>query len=169
MEREMMPGQPAIPGQGPPLLNWYDLDPQKWRVFCATCDITLGVDAGEVGAGSIQLLNHPQYVYKMSYQFLGNTGDPESSGLINDGQVLCEWSDQRTNYTISPVSLANLWGPMINGQFPELGLPLYYQGVNVMSFRLTNIFNRILTPESDDFTVQIAAHGIANLTMGGVL
>lgn len=165
---ERMPGAQVIgPDQGSGLVNWYDLDPQKWVWFAVPTNIEVGVDANASARGEIALLNHPQYLTKITHQIIGNTGDPETSGLTQDGQYSIEMKDQKTTFTLNPVQANNLFGPMINGQFPELPFPKYYQGVNTLQFTVTNLINRILSPEADTFIIQLCVHGVADLSIGG--
>lgn len=161
------PNAPMIDSSGSMLQNWYDLDPQVWSWFCIPADIDIGIDENSVGLGSVALLNHPQYITRITHQIIGNTGNPEESGLYQDGQYSIEIKDQKTVFTLNAVQANNLLGPMIDGPFPDLGLPKYYQGVNTLQFRLTNLVNRTLSEEAETFRVQLAVHGVANLSIGG--
>jgi len=167
MQNPQNPGAPMLDQHGSMLQNWYDLDPQKWVWFCYPVTIDIGVDENSIGLGQVNLLNHPQFVIRISHQIIGNTGDPETSGLYQDGQYSLELKDQKTAFTLNAVQANNLLGPMIQGNFPDLPFPKYYQGVNTLQFRVTNLVNRVLTPEAETFQVQFAVHGVADLSIGG--
>lgn len=168
MDQFRRPGQPAIEqSQGSSLQNWYDLDPQRWTWFCLPTTISIGVGENSKGIGEVQLLNHPQYVTRITHQILGNTSDAEATGLHQDGQYSIELKDQKTIFTLMAVQANNLFGPYVNGQFPDLSFPKYYQGVNTLNFTVVNLYTRLLSPEADFFNIQIAVHGVADLSMGG--
>lgn len=161
------PGAPVLDQHGSLLQNWYDLDPQKWAWFTIPATVDVGIAQDAAVSTQVSLLNHPQYIVRITHQIIGNTGDPETSGLTQDGQYSIEVKDQKTVFTLNPVQANNLFGPQQVGPFPDLGFPKYYQGVNTLQFRVTNLIPRILTPESDTFQIQLAIHGVADLSIGG--
>lgn len=145
-----------------PLLNFFDLDPERLKPLIYAVTIDVPVIEGGIGQGSVQLRNQPFIVTKLTHRILGRTGDPESSGLYDDGQYLIEWKDDMRVFTPVPINADLLMGPKIHGEFPDLVYPIYYAGTIALHFRLTNQYARTLSPSADYFKVQIAVHGTAD-------
>lgn len=162
-----MPGPPNLPTDQAQLYNWNDLDPQIWKVFSFPVNIDVSCAVDGVGRGDAKLLNHRQFITKITHQVLGQTTDPQASGLYQDGQYLIDWKDQKNVFTIEGVQANNLFGPYQQGSFPSLPFPQYYAGVNTIMFTVTNLYTRTLIPASPTFRVQICLHGIADLSTGG--
>lgn len=145
-----------------PLLNFFDLDPERLKPLIYAVTIDVPVIEGGIGQGAVQLRNQPFIVTKLTHRILGRTGDPESSGLYDDGQYLIEWKDDMRVFTPVAINADLLMGPKNYGEFPDLVYPIYYAGTIALHFRITNQYARTLSPTSDYFKVQIAVHGTAD-------
>lgn len=145
-----------------PLLNFFDLEPERLKPLIYAVTIDVPVIEGGIGQGSVQLRNQPFIVTKITHRILGRTGDPESSGLYDDGQYLIEWKDDMRVYTTQPVNADLAFGPKALGEFPDLVYPIYYAGTIAIHFRIINQYLRTLSPQTDYFKIQIAVHGMAD-------
>lgn len=144
------------------MLNFFDLDPERLKPMAYGVNIDVPVIANGQGQGSITIRNQPYIITKITHKIVGNTGDPESSGLYDDGQYAVEWKDEQRNYSDIAILADLLWGPKIMGEFSALQYPVYYAGTHTIYFRLTNTYTRVLTPQAEYFRVQINLQGLAD-------
>ena len=142
-----------------------DLDPERWKPMNYAVNIDVPVAANERGQGYIQLNEQAIFITRASVLFLGNTEDPETSGLYQDGQVLISMNDEMRNYSNIPVHADLLFGPKRAGPFRTLEYPLFYQAAHALRFEIVNVYTRILTPRADTFRVQICLSGLADWGM----
>lgn len=148
-----------------PLQNLFDLKPERLHPAFYAVTIDVPVNQNGVGQGSITIRNQPLIITRIATRILGLTWDPETTGLADDGQYLVEWSDEQRNYTPAPVNADLLFGPKHQGSFQSLVYPLYYAGTHTILFRLTNLYQRVLTPEVDTYQVQVLMQGLADFGM----
>lgn len=144
-----------------PLLGKFDEDPGRWRPYKYGVIIEVPVEADGVGEGTIQILNQPFILTRITHQIIGNTEDKEATGLYNDGQYFVEWKDELSQYQNDPLLAEAAYG---SARFQSIALdcPIPFAGNKTLTFRLTNAYARVLTPESDVYNVQIVVHGIAD-------
>lgn len=145
-----------------PLLNFFDLDPERLKPLLYKVDIDVPVLVNGIGHGSITTRNQPFIWTKTTHRIIGNTFDPESSGLYDDGQYDVEMSDEMRVYTVGGINADLLFGPKGEGEFQEMAYPVYFAGTHTVLFRLTNLYTRVLTPRADTFRVQFCIHGLAD-------
>ena len=144
------------------LMSPGDLNPARWKPmnYAVTIDVPVAVNGR--GAGVINFNHQPIFITRAALLFLGNTMDPETSGLYQDGQVLVHMQDDQRNYQNVPIHPDLLWGPKGEGAFRTLEYPIYYMGGRTIRFEVTNVYTRVLTPESETFPVQILMAGLAD-------
>lgn len=147
---------------GTPLLSTSDLDPERWKpmAYSQTCDVP--VTANGVGRCAINTMNQPYILTRIGHVVLGNTVDWMTTGLINDGQYLIHWTDEQRQYIDNPTNANLLWGPHIEGENRNLEYPIYYAGNHALQFEITNLYTRVLTPQADNFTIEILLSGLAD-------
>lgn len=146
------------------LLNRFDADPGPWRPMYYPLEIEVPLEAWGSEIGSVTINNQPFIWTFIGHQIIGNTGDPETSGLYQDGQYSVEFRDEQSNYQSAPVAASSAFGGGAFGYQIPLPLPIPYPGTKTLTFRITNHYTRILTPEPSDpvFKVRITLGGIAN-------
>jgi hypothetical protein len=144
------------------LLDVSDLDPERWKPMFYSMLVEVPVAEGGIGRGSITTNNQPYIFTHISHAIVGNTYDPETSGLYDDGQYLINWRDEVRAYSKEPILASLLFGPKFQGDWQRLPYSVYYAGNHTVSFDLTNTYTRILTPVSATFKVQIALRGLAD-------
>lgn len=147
-----------------PLLSRFDADPGPWRPMLYPVTIDVPVAAGGSEEGSITIQNQPFIWTWLGHQIIGNTGDPETSGLYQDGQYDIEMKDEQSNYQSAPVAAASAFGGIVAGFKVDLPLPIGYPGTKTLTFRITNHYTRILTPEPPEavFKVKLCVGGVAD-------
>lgn len=145
-----------------PLLNFFDLDPERCKPMNYAVNIDVRTIADGQGMGSVTLRNQPFILVKIAHSVIGQTADPESSGLYNDGQYSIEMTDEQRTYGNIALMSDLMAGPKVQGDYPELIYPIYYAGTHTLKFLVTNHYARILSPVSDYFRVQIALLGLAD-------
>ena len=139
------------------------MDPGATRPYWYGVNIDVPVTAGQSGIGSINLLNEQFVCTMFSHQILGNTGDPETSGLHQDGQYTIQLQDEVSQYQNIPVAAENMFGSQRAGDIRWAPYPIPFAGNKTITFTVTNQYNRILTPESDHYTVQLVMSGFIYL------
>lgn len=146
------------------LLSRFDADPGAWRPMSYPVTIEVPTVAGGSEEGSVTINNQPFIFTDLGHQIMGNTGDPETSGLYQDGQYDIEWRDEQSNYMSAPVPAAATFGGGAFGYNIPLPLPIAYPGTKTLTFRVTNAYTRILTPQPAEevFKVKIVVLGIAD-------
>jgi hypothetical protein len=144
------------------LMSPQDLNPARWKPMNYGTNIDVPVAANGIGQGVVTFNNQPIFITRAAMLFLGNTEDPETSGLYQDGQVLVAMNDDQRTYQNIPLHADLLWGPKREGSFRTLEFPIYYAGGRTIRFELTNTYTRVLTPVSDTFRVQIILAGLAD-------
>lgn len=144
------------------LMSPSDLNPSRWKPMNYGVNIDVPVAANGVGQAACTMNHQPIFVTRIAMLFLGNTRDPETSGLYQDGQVLVSMADDQRNYQNIPIHADLLWGPKDGGSFRTLDFPIYYAGGRTVRFELTNVYTRVLTPVSETFRVQIIMAGLAD-------
>jgi len=146
------------------LLSRFDADPGAWRPMTYPVTIDVPVAAGGSESGSVTINNQPFIFTDLGHQIMGNTGDPETSGLYQDGQYDIEWRDEQSNYQSAPVPASAAFGGGAYGYNVPLSLPIAYPGTKTLTFRIVNAYTRILTPQPAEavFKVKIVVIGIAD-------
>jgi hypothetical protein len=139
-----------------------DLDAERWKPMNYAVNIDVPVVANGIGRGYIQLNNQPIFITRVSCEILGNTEDPETSGLYQDGQYFISMNDEQRNYSNIPVMADLLFGPKRVGPWRSLEYPLQYAASHALRFEIINVYTRVLTPISTTFTVQICLSGLAD-------
>lgn len=147
---------------GDRLLSLPDLDPERWKPMGYSKLVDVPVTANGQGSTSINTVNQPFIITRIGTVICGNTIDWESTGLINDGQYYVHYQDEQRQYIDNPTNALLLWGPHVEGSNRDLQYPIYFAGTHNLKFTLTNIYQRILTPEATYFTVQILVSGLAD-------
>jgi hypothetical protein len=144
------------------LLSIGDMDPERWKplLYSAVADVPVTAN-GQVRV-SIPTNNKPYVWTHFAHTILGNTGDPQTSGLFNDGQYLIQISDELINYTDQAIHADLISGLKVRGQYEKLPYPIYLSGTHSINFSITNIYTRVLTPVSSTFSVQIALRGVCD-------
>lgn len=152
-----------------PLLGHFDRDPGRWRPMYYGVQISVGVDDGQIGRGSISLNNQPYILTRISSKIVGDTADPSTSGLYQDGQYDVVWKDEQSNYQKGSIPADLMWGSYGSadggnggGFFMNLPYVLPYAGNKTLSFEIENRVPRTLVPEAEYFTVAICVAGIAD-------
>lgn len=143
-----------------PLLSRYDRDPGRWRPYKYGCLIDVPVGADESAENTINILNQPFIMDRIAHSIAGPTWDPDASGLANDGQYYIEWHEEQSEYQNQPLLAIPAYGTK---EFPlYLSSPITFPGNKVLTFRVTNAYQRVLTPEAETFKVQIVIHGLSD-------
>lgn len=152
-----------------PLLGLFDRDPGRWRPMYYGTEISVGVAAGSVGRNTISLNNQPYIITRISHKIVGNTADPSTSGLYQDGQYDAIWKDEQSNYQKGVIPADLMWGSYGSaaggeggGFYMNLPYVLPYAGNKTLSFEITNRVTRVLVPTADYFAVAICVAGIAD-------
>jgi len=163
-----------LQGQTPhPLLGLvgkFDVDPGRYRPMYYGLDISVPVLQGGVGQGSVTLNNQPYIMTRIMHKVTGRTATPTTSGLYQDGQYYLEFKDEQSNYQNQPIPADIMFGSVETGFVVELPYPIAFAGNKTLTFRITNVPPRALSPQEDNYTVSIAVHGIADwgtLSPGG--
>lgn len=146
------------------LLSKFDVDPGPWRPMYYPLTIDVPLEANQSETGSVTINNQPFIFTFIGHQIIGNTGDPETSGLYQDGQYSIEFKDEQSNYQSGPIAAAASWGGPAVGYQIDLPLPIPFPGAKTLTFNITNHYTRILTPDPAEpvFQVKLTIGGIAN-------
>jgi len=147
---------------GAKLMSKFDADPGPFRPLHYTCYIDVPVIANGRGVGQINTNQQPFLFLRLSHQIIGNTADPEWSGLYQDGQYLIEYRDEMSNYQNVATPADVLCGNVQSGFISWLPMPLGLAGSRTFTFTVENNYTRILTPVSTTFRVAITMHGLAD-------
>src|SRR4030042_6675063 len=99
------------------LMSPSDLNAARVNPMNYATIIDVPVIANGVGQGVVTFNNQPIFVTRAAMLFLGNTEDPETSGLFQDGQVLIAMNDDQRTYQNQPIHADLLWGPKREGSF----------------------------------------------------
>lgn len=143
-----------------PLLSIYDKDPGRWRPYKYGTLIDVPVTVNGSAENTIQILNQPFIMDRISAEIVGPVWDPDASGLANDGQYFVEWHEEQSVYQSAPLLAAAAYG---TEEFPlYLSAPIAFAGNKSLTFRVTNAYTRVLTPVAETFQVQIILHGISD-------
>lgn len=148
---------------GHPLAGKFDLDPGATRPYWYGVNIDVPVTEGLSGVGSINLLNEQFICTRFTHQILGNTGDPETSGLSQDGQYTIQIQDEVTQYQNIPIAAENMFGSQRAGDILWSPYPIPFAGNKTITFTVTNNYTRILTPSSETYRVQLVMSGFIYL------
>jgi hypothetical protein len=149
---------PALIG----LMGKFDQDPGRYRPLYYGVEITVPTAVGGVGRGSISLNNQPFIWTRGGHQIVGDTADPSTTGLYQDGQYLIAFKDEQSNYQNQAIPAELLFGSVRSGYIVELAFPIAFAGNKTITFEITNRTNRALVPQADTYQVYIAMHGIAD-------
>jgi hypothetical protein len=143
-----------------PLLSRYDRDPGRWRPYKYGCLIDVPVAADGAEEGTITIMNQPFIMDRISHIIVGDTWDPNRTGLAQDGQYYIQWKDEQSEYQNQPLLAIPAFG---TEEFPlYLSMPIGFAGQKTLTFRVINAYQRRLTPEADTFRVQIVIHGASD-------
>lgn len=140
----------------------FDIDIAKFRPVWYGVEIEVPVIANGIGRGSITIDTRPFLLTRITHAVVGATFDWETTGLYQDGQYSINFRDESTNYQNIPLMSETMLGPVRSGHFLDLAVPLAYSGNRTFQFEVTNRYLRVLTPESDYFTVALTIHGVAD-------
>jgi len=157
-----MQNQFQPPEESSNLLNRFDQDPGPWRPFVYSTEIDVSIADGGLGRGQITTNQQPFIFTRLSHQIIGNTGDPETSGLYQDGQYTISFKDEIANYQKEPTMADILCGSVRSGYIAWLAMPLSLAGTRTITFDIVNRVARVLSPEADYFKVMITMHGMAD-------
>jgi hypothetical protein len=147
-----------------PLVSRFDADPGPWRPMYYSVEIPVPLEAGGSEIGSVTIQNQPFIWMFLAHQIMGNTADPETSGLYQDGQYDIELKDEQSNYQAVPIPAGAAFGGPSGGYQLDLPVPIGYPGAKTITFRVINRYTRILTPDPDEpvFPVKILMGGVAD-------
>lgn len=151
-----------------PLVGPYDLDPGRWRPLYYPCRISVPVAEGGIGRNSVTINNQPFVWRWATHMIVGNTADPSSSGLYQDGQYLLSFRDEQSNYQSNPIPAPLMFGnagvgPTSPGGFLiPLPYPIPYAGNKTITWEVTNLVTRTLSPTAEYFAVWICMAGTAD-------
>lgn len=149
-----------------PLLGKFDLDPGRYRPMYYGLELDIPAAIGGRAQGTIKINNQPFILTRITHKIIGDTADPETSGLYQDGQYDLDWRDEQSNYQNQPIAadlMFGTFGGMGNSNhLMELPFPLPYPGSKVFSFTVINRVLRTPAPERTLYTVGICLHGIAD-------
>lgn len=143
------------------LLSRFDADPGPWRPMFYPVEIDVPVTSGQSEIGSVTINNMPFIWTYLGHQIIGNTADPETSGLYQDGQYEIEMKDEQSNYQSAPIAASASLGGGAFGYIIQLPLPIPYPGTKTLTFRITNRVTRVLTPDAETFPVKLTVGGMA--------
>lgn len=146
------------------LVSRFDADPGPWRPMFYTVEIPVPLAAGGSENGSVTIQNQPFIWMGLTHQIMGNTADPETSGLYQDGQYDIEFKDELSNYQAQPIPAAASFGGPAVGYGLDLAVPIGYPGSKTITFRVINRYTRILTPDPDEpvFPVKLVLLGVSD-------
>lgn len=144
------------------LLNRFDADPGPWRPMYYPVELDIPVEAGGSEEGSVTINNQPFIWQFIGHQIMGNTGDPLASGLFQDGQYEITMKDEQSNYQSAPIAASASIGSGAFGFMIFLPLPIPYPGTKTLTFRVTNAYTRILSPEAETFRLKLTVGGVAD-------
>lgn len=158
-----------IPGEHMnPLLGKFDLDPGKWRPLFYPIYVDVPVTAGRIGRASVTINNQPYIWTDTTHKIVGDTADPATSGLYQDGQYSVAFKDEQANYQkdFMPADLAfGSQGSTNNSGFIiALPYPIPFPGNKTITFEVLNDVTRVLAgdPAPTTFKVAFLMHGVAN-------
>lgn len=170
MDRYSKPGREDVPNaygaqdseylKDHPLFGPFDTDPGRWRPRYFGVEIAVGVNAGNRAVNAINIDNQPFVFTRLAGKIVGETADPSTTGLYQDGQWDVEMRDESSVYTSGPIPGDLLMGGPWAGYTMPLEYPLPYPGNKVMTFTVINRVNRVLASAAETFVI--------NLTMSGV-
>lgn len=143
-----------------PLVGKFDRDPGPWRSYKYGCTMDVPVEVDASAENTIKILNQPYIMERITHTIIGNTWDPIATGLAQDGQYFIEWREEQSEYQNEPLLARDAYG--MAPHWIPLSAPLVFSGNRVLTFRVTNAYTRVLTPEAETFKVQIKIHGISN-------
>jgi hypothetical protein len=151
----------ASGGDRNPLTSFFEADPAGWLPQFYGDYRDLGVAANAQENMTIRTDWAPYIWTHVVHTIVGNIGDPQTSGLYNDGQYLITLTDERRNFVSTPLPANMLFGPVGEGPYPDLPFPVFFPADHTVRVGLTNIYNRVLTPVSETFRVYFALKGLA--------
>jgi hypothetical protein len=144
------------------LMGHFDKDPGRYRPLYYGVPITVAVEVGSIGRGSITINNQPYLMTHVLHQIVGNTNDYSTLGLAQDGQYLISFKDEQSNYQNAPIPADMLFGSVRSGYVNPLAYPIPFAGNKTLTFEITNMYTRLFAPEAPTFTVYIAIAGVAD-------
>lgn len=154
-------GRQPHPMLNSPLIGKFDADPGNWRPLYYYVEVSVGVAAGSVALGTISMNNQPYILTRAMAKIVGDTYDPTTTGLAEDGQYDILFKDEQSNYQNQSIPANLMWGWVQSGFVMELPYPLPYAGSKTLSFEVTNRVTRTLVPTANYFTVGIVVHGVS--------
>lgn len=151
-----------MPNQPHPLLGRFDLDPARWKPLFYGVEVSVPVGLGGRGIASISLNAQPYILTRLSAKIIGETADPSTTGLYQDGQYDIVFRDEQSNYQSGPIPGDLMWGGVNTGYALDLPFPIPYAGNKSITFEITNRVARVLASAAEYFTVGISMHGVAD-------
>lgn len=148
------------------LLGRFDLDPGRWRPLFYGLKISVPTMIDGEGRGSVTINNQPYIMTRIAHKIMGETADPETTGLYQDGQYDMDFKDEQSNYQNEEIPADLMFGSFgshdNSGYYMELPFPIPFAGNKTISFRVINRVARVLTSAETSFNVAICLHGLAD-------
>jgi hypothetical protein len=138
----------------------YDRDPGRWRPYTYSCIVEVPVTEGQWGENTVTIMNQPFVMERINHSVIGNINDYQATGLADDGMYYVEWREENSHYQNQPLLARNAFGTK---EYPiALTVPLGFAGNRTLTFRVTNAYTRLLTPDAETFSVELTLHGAAD-------
>ncbi len=148
------------------LMGKFDYDPGRWRPLYYGVKISVPVGINQVGQGTIQLNNQPYIMTRIMHKIVGETADPATTGLYQDGQYDVALKDEQSNYQNDDIAADLMYGAVGgfngNGFVMDLTYPLPFAGSKSISWRVVNRVARVLASAEPYFTVELCLHGLSD-------
>ena len=155
-------GRPMSPEQAEALMGEGAEDPGRWRPYHYVQRISVGVNNGDHEENAITIHKQPFVLMMIAGKILGETADPATTGLYQDGQWDLSWKDEQSNYTNGPVPSDLLMGGPWAGYTIPLPNPIPFEGNKTLTFEVINRVNRVLASAEETFVIAIVLHGLAD-------
>lgn len=152
------------------LLGRFDYDPGRWRPLYYGVKISVGTAINANGIGSIPLNNQPYILTRVMHKIVGETADPATTGLYQDGQYDVALRDEQSNYQNGFIGADLMYGSIGidngsgggGGFVMDLTYPLPFAGSKTITWEVINRVPRTLASAAETFTVEICLHGLAD-------
>ena len=148
-----------------PLLQWFadqTKNPGRWNHYNYSVSVSVGKAAGSTAMCSIQLDTFPYILLGLSGKIIGNTAEPATSGVYQDGQWSIEWKDSKRNFSKGYIPADLLFGNTANGFYRDLTYPVAFDGGQTITFNIRNDVTRPLPGPQETFTVALVTFGIGD-------
>lgn len=160
----------GLPGQGlHHLLGRFDLDPGNWRPLWYPVEVLVPVISGEIGINSIAVNNMPYIWTGVTHKIIGDTADPTTSNLFQDGMYDVKFSDEQTVYQRNWCPADLIFGAAGAGAGGQSGgfvqnmpYPIAFSGNVQITWEVRNRITRTILDDPEFFTVAFVMHGISS-------